>query len=517
MGGDVNGFLSLLVDNLSVLALLSAVLISGFGLPAAIVFGRMFPGTALGVLLGDLIYTWLAVRLARRTDRSDVTAMPFGLDTPSTVGMALLVLGPAYARFRAAGMDPTGAGLETWYLGMAATTIMGCVKGALAFAGRGVQRLIPRAGLLGSLAGIALLLIGFLPLVELLQNPIVGLLTLGLVLYALVAKGKVPGRMPGVLFAVIVGTLAYYLLGGLGFAGMVLGSPAWPTLRFAIPHPDLGIVRGFRYATDYLPLILPFALLTVVGGVNNTESAKVAGDDYDVRSILLGEAAATLVAGLTGGIAQTTPYIGHSAYKHMGARAGYTLLTGLFIGIGGMLGYLSNLIELIPLAVLAPVLVFVAIDITVQAFAAVPVRLAPAVVVSIFPTIARLLTIELSNPQYIAPDRFAHLLIIAERGLPALAVIVALGNGFIVTATLWGAILVEMIEGRLRAAAAYLAAGAGLCCFGIIHSARADGSMYLPWHLEGTARLVQMQFSLAYLALATALLLLSLRRHPAAP
>ena len=39
---------------------------------------------------------------------------------PSTIGMALLVLGPAFAGFRAAGMDPTAAGLETWYLGMAA-------------------------------------------------------------------------------------------------------------------------------------------------------------------------------------------------------------------------------------------------------------------------------------------------------------------------------------------------------------------------------------------------------------
>ena len=76
VAGDVNGFLGLVVDNLSVLALLAAVLIGGFGVPAGIVFGRMFPGTALGVLVGDLAYTWLAVRLARRSGRMDVTAMP---------------------------------------------------------------------------------------------------------------------------------------------------------------------------------------------------------------------------------------------------------------------------------------------------------------------------------------------------------------------------------------------------------------------------------------------------------
>src|SRR5271170_8229704 len=387
--GDVNGFLGLVVDNLSVLALLAAVLIGGYGVPAPIVFGRMFPGTALGVLLGDLVYTWLAVRLARRTGRVDVTAMPFGLDTPSTIGMVLLVLGPAFAKFRAAGLDPTAAGLQTWYLGMAATATMGVIKLLLSFAGRGVRRLIPTAGLLGSLAGIALMLIGFFPMVELLQFPIVGFLSLGLVLYALVAKGAVPLNMPGVLFAVIAGTLAYYALGYWGVAGMHIDAPAMPTLRLALPRVDAGILRGFAGVADTLPLILPFALLTVVGGVNNTESARVAGDDYDVRSILLAEAAATLVAGLTGGVAQTTPYIGHSAYKQMGARAGYTLLTGIFIGLGGMLGYLSNLIELIPIAVFAPVLVFVAVDITVQAFGAVPVRHAPAVAISFFPSIAR--------------------------------------------------------------------------------------------------------------------------------
>ena len=511
VAGDVNGFLGLVVDNLSVLGLLAAVLIGGYGVPASIVYGRMFPGTAFGVLVGDLIYTWLAVRLARRTGRLDVTAMPFGLDTPSTIGMVLLVLGPAFMKFRAAGESPDAAGLDTWYLGMAATVTMGLLKLLMAFAGRGVRRLIPQAGLLGSLAGIALMLIGFFPMVELLQVPIVGFLTLGLVLYALLAKAPVPGGLPGVLFAVIVGTVAYYGLGHWGVAGMTAATPGVPTLRLALPHFDAGIVQGFAALAEYLPLVVPFALLTVVGGVNNTESARVAGDDYDVRSILLAEAAATLVAGLAGGVAQTTPYIGHPAYKQMGARAGYTWLTGIFIGVGGMLGYVSNLIELIPLAVLAPVLVFLSLNITVQAFSAVPLRHAPAVAISFFPSIARLLTIELSDPKFISPQRFSQLLSISEHGLPALMVIVALGNGFIITATIWAAFVVEMLEHRMRAAAAYLAAGGLMCCFGIIHSVRADGSAYALWQLQGLPRIAAIQFCIAYGVLAGALLLLSLR------
>jgi AGZA family xanthine/uracil permease-like MFS transporter len=515
--GDVNGFLGLVVDNLSVLGLLAAVLIGGYRVPADIVFGKMFPGTALGVLLGDFAYTWLAVRLARRTGRSDVTAMPFGLDTPSTIGMALLVLGPAYAKFRAAGLDPTSAGLQTWYLGMAATAAMGILKLLLSFAGRTVRRVIPMAGLLGSLAGIALTLIGFFPMIDLLQFPMVGLLTLGLILYALVAKGSVPFGMPGVLFAVIVGTLFYYAAGHFGFIGMQIPAPAMPALRVAFPHPDPGILQGFAGLGDYLALIIPFALLTIVGGVNNTESARVAGDDYDVRSILLAEAAATLLAGLAGGVAQTTPYIGHPAFKEMGARSGYTLLTGVFVGVGGMLGFLANLIEMVPLAVLAPVLVFLALNITAQAFSAVPARHAIAVAISFFPSIARLLTIELSDPKYISPQKFAALMTAPEHGLPTLSVIVALGNGFIITATIWAAFVVEMIERRLRSAAIYLAAAGTLCFFGIVHSVRLDGSAYVLPQLDGIPRNAAIQFCAAYFVLAGVLVLLSLQRHRATP
>jgi adenine/guanine/hypoxanthine permease len=421
--------------------------------------------------------------------------------------MALLVLGPAFSRYRAQGMAAEDAGMAAWHLGMAATLVMGLLKLALAFAGRRVQRLVPQAGLLGSLAGIALMLIGFLPLVEIIGDPVPGLLTLGLVLYALLAGGRVPLRMPAVLFAVLVGSIAYYGLGAWGIAGMRIEMPAVPALRLTFPHPALGFLQSLRDLPDYLPLVLPFALLTVVGGINNTESAKVAGDEYDVRAILLGEAAATLIAALFGGVAQTTPYIGHPAYKRMGARAGYVVLTGLFIGIGGSLGFLTKLIELVPIAVLAPVMVFIAMDITVQAFAAVPARHAGAVVLSFFPSIARLVSIELTKPEFVPPSRLTELM--SPGSHSSLAAIVALGNGFIVTATLWGAFAVAMIERRLRTAAAFLGGAAVLCAFGIIHSVRLDGSAYLPWRLTGPDRERMVQLTLAYAVLALALLSLS--------
>jgi AGZA family xanthine/uracil permease-like MFS transporter len=142
--GDLNGFFGLVVDNVSVMAFLAAVLIGGFGFPADIVFERMFPGTAFGVLFGDVVYTILAARLARKL-RREVTAMPLGLDTPSTIGMALLVLGPAFLACKARGMDANSAGIATWQLGMASMVSMGALKLVFSFVGPKVQQWVPRA------------------------------------------------------------------------------------------------------------------------------------------------------------------------------------------------------------------------------------------------------------------------------------------------------------------------------------------------------------------------------------
>ena len=111
--GDLNAFFGLIIDNVAVLVLL-VVLVSGeHHFTPEFVITKLVPGTALGVLLGDLVYTWMAFRLAKATGRTDVTAMPLGLDTPSTFGVAFLVLLPARSYANSITSDPERA--MEWY------------------------------------------------------------------------------------------------------------------------------------------------------------------------------------------------------------------------------------------------------------------------------------------------------------------------------------------------------------------------------------------------------------------
>jgi len=505
---DLNGFFGLMFDNVTVLSFLAGILIFVFKFPADIIYSRMFPGTALGVLVGDLIYTGMAFRLAKKTKNPNVTAMPLGLDTPSTIGIALTVLGPAFIYLKSKGMAVHDAAMMTWYIGMATMVLIGIIKILFSFIGGWVQKIVPQAGLLGSLAGIGLGLIGFTPLLDVFGLPVIGVMALGLVIYTLIAKIRLPKNFPGVFAAVVFGTILYYILAPMGLLGVNF-SFIMPEFHMGVPVPSLGFIQGFTEALRYLPISFPFALLTIVGGINVTESARVAGDDYNTQNILLTEAFSTLIAGIFGGVAQTTPYIGQPAYKAMGSRAGYTVLTGLFIGLGGMLGYISFIVEFIPRPVLAPILIFVALDIISQSFKATPEKHAPAVAFAFFPTIARLLQIKLSNPDLVSPEKFSYFLTLQGRQIPELLVIVALGNGFILTAMLWGAFIAKLIDKQLRAASAFLVITAFFTFFGIIHSAIPEGSMYFPWQLSPQLSVVPYQFTAAYMLLAAMFFLFS--------
>jgi AGZA family xanthine/uracil permease-like MFS transporter len=467
--GDVNAFFGLAVDNLTNLVVLAGLLVGVFGFPSDLVLYRIIPGTALGVLAGDLWYTWLARRLARVTGRADVTAMPFGIDTPSLFGITFGVLGPTMLATR----DPVLA----WKVGMGVTVAMGATKLALAFAGEWVRRIVPRAGLLGSIAGVAVLLIAFLPMLKVIGDPLVGFVSLGLILVALVGRIALPGRVPGALAAVVAGIVvsAVERWAGIAPGGHALSVPdEW---RLAIPWPTLAWLDAPGETWGALSVALPFAVATVIGGIDNTESAIAAGDRYRTRDILLTEALATILAGVTGGVVQNTPYVGHPAYKSMGARAGYTLATGLLIGFGAMLGVVSILVGLVPEAAVAPILIFIGLEITAQAFLATPARHAPAVALAFVPTAAALVMIELGSvlgSLSLGPD--------AVRGEAAVTVqmLRLLGNGFILTALLWAAATAMIIDRRLRAAAAFLAVASLGSLVGVIHSPLGSGGVFWP-------------------------------------
>jgi len=495
-----------MLDNLADLVLTVGLLYTVYNFPVDFALSYMVPGTAVGVLLGHLLFTWMAIRLARSTGRKDITAMPLGLDTPSTFGMVFFVLGPAYLAHlppAKAAVTPEiqwQAAMHAWHVGIWAILISGVFKLCCAVGSGWIRRVVPRAGLLGSLAAVALVLISFLPLLEIVRLPIVGLAALAVVVTTLVARVRLPMRIPGALGAALVGAGIYYLMLVLQMAevkpfGYELLGPVADTHfdpnKAWLPTGWLSVFRfewlaAWDDTLQYLPIVIPFALGTVVGGIDCTESAAAAGDEFDTRAVIGVEALATVLAALCGGVIQTTPYIGHPAYKAMGGRAGYTLATALFVGAAGTVGYFAWMYQILPQQALLPILVFIGLEITAQSFHATPQRHYAAVAFSCVPALGALVMLFVDrifgDPALLGAGISQDTLQQPELAL-SLQTLRILSNGFIVTSLLWASWLAALIDRRLLLAAGYALLMAVFSLFGVIHSPFPGSPLALPWRL----------------------------------
>jgi AGZA family xanthine/uracil permease-like MFS transporter len=305
----------------------------------------------------------------------------------------------------------------------------------------------------------------------------VGLVSLGFILITLVGRIPLPGRVPGALAAVLAGLAIHAVQRSAGIAESAPLLASAGGFRPAVPWPTLSWLEAWPEIWAALPVALPFALATIIGGIDNTESAIAAGDHYRTRDILLTESLATIAAGLAGGVVQNTPYIGHPAYRAMGARAAYTLATGVAIGLGAMAGVVSLLVGIVPEAAVAPILIFIGLEITAQAFLATPPRHAPAVALAFVPVVAALLLIETSGV-LAGLGRAPH-------DLPAgaalrLETVRVLGNGFILTSLLWGSGVAMIVDRRLPSAAAVFAVAGLASLAGVIHSPLESGGLFWP-------------------------------------
>ena len=86
-----------------------------------------------------------------------------------------------------------------------------------------------------------------------------------------------------------------------------------------------------------------------------------------------------------------------------------------------------------------------------------------------------------------------------------------LGNGFVLTALLWGGAVAFIIDRRMHAAALMLAFTGAFALFGVVHSPLTGAKLFLPWTIEST---MPYQMAAGYWLLSSLLLILGFGMKP---
>ncbi len=456
--GDWNGFFGLCTNSLTNTLVAVSLLQFVMEFPPEMLFGRVVPGLVLSLAFGNISFAYMAYRLAKKEGRDNVTAVPYGISVPHYFLVTFAIMLPIKLA--------TGDLNLAWSVGVAWCFVHALIAALGAFIGPTMQRLTPRAAMLGTLAGVAITYIAMGAAFNAWNLSWLAMISLGIIFVGWLANVQFPGKLPAGLVAVIIGVILGWASGYMKLAGL---QAALAGFAISVPVPQIQLLlQGLPGVAPYLITAIPLAIYLFLESLNNVESAEAGGDKYETRTAMLVAAGGTLVASLFGSPFPTLIYIGHPGWKSVGSRIGYSWATGVAMLVLGCFGLLGILGAIIPLPAILPILVYIGILITSQAFMASPAKHAPAVAIAIVPWIASFTALQVRN---------ALGAVGADLDIAALAAggviydgMALLGAGDILVGMILAAIAAYTIDHNWKGAIGYSLFGALCAWVGFIHS-----------------------------------------------
>jgi AGZA family xanthine/uracil permease-like MFS transporter len=465
--GDWNALFGFGTNILVNLLVLTGLLRFVLQMPDAIVFGRILPAAGLMMALSTCYYAWLAYRLAVKTGRSDICALPSGISVPHMFVVVFVIMLPIAMT--------TGNPIKGWEAGLTWVFVQSFILMAGAFIAPWVKRVTPRAALLGTLAGVSITFISMRPALEMFMTPVIGVVCFAIVVAAWFGGLRYPKAIPAGLVAIAFGMVVAWLaaLLGLGFGGRSLTAlfGGLANVGFSVPLPAIDhVFGGFEFLGIILVTAIPFGIYDLVEAMDNVESAEAAGDHFPTTRVLTADGAVSLVGCLMGNPFINAVYIGHPGWKAMGGRIGYSAATGVAVLVLTWLGLISLLLDLVPVVAVAPILLYIGMLIGAQAFQETPKSHGPAVVLGLIPHLAAWAKTLIDGALGAAGTNAAAVGMakLGQVGVlyPGLEV---LGEGAILSGLILAAIAACVIDRDWTRAAAFAGAGAILTFFGFMH------------------------------------------------
>jgi adenine/guanine/hypoxanthine permease len=479
--GDWNALFGFGTNILVNMLVLTGLLRFVLKMPDSLVFGRILPALGLMMCLSTFYYAWLAYRLAQKTGRSDVCALPSGVSVPHMFIVTFVIMLPITLK--------TGDPVKGWSAGLVWVFFQSFILMIGGFVAPYIRKITPRAALLGTLAGVSVTFISMRPALEMYMTPQIGLVCFAIILVSWFGGVKYPRGIPAGLVAIAVGMIIAWgsNLFGLGLGGLSLKGvgDAFANFGFSVPIPAIGeVFSGFEFLGIILVTAIPFGIYDLVEAMDNVESAEAAGDEYPTTRVLTADGVVSLIGCLMGNPFINAVYIGHPGWKAMGGRIGYSAATGIMVVLLSWFGIISVLLALVPVVAISPILLYIGMLIGAQAFQTTPVRHAPAIVLALTPHLAAwaklqidtMLGATLNAAQAVgslSPDKVGAVKSAAIASLPQQGVIYhgleVMGGGSILAGLVLGAIGVFIIERDFAKASAFALAGAVLTYFGFMH------------------------------------------------
>jgi len=454
--GDTDAFFALWADNLATQLSVLAVILGLPGMPNDFVYKNMMPGVGISLFFGNVYYALQASRKAAETGDMNVTAQPYGINTPGAFAKVFGIFFAVYfnsdpsKNYGFKGSNGPETAEKAWKISCACNFIAGLIELLGSLLAPFVSKTVPTVVYLAPIAGIGLAWLHFQHFIDIFRYPLETFVPF-LLMWIAFFGGVKSKYFPVGLLSIIVGCIMCWITGyntrdKLDAAGKIVkGYPG----AFGVCFEEMGEVGNF------VNILIPIALTNAVGTLMCVRSAKEAGDQYSPMETMMVDGLGTMLGALFGSPFGTTVYIGHPAMKKMGASRGFSMLNGLVYLIMGFTGLHAVTQAIIGQISVYPVLCYVGLYIGQQICELTPPRWFAAMLLGVLITFSDWAVTSFND---------------ASTGMPALGALGLMKEGYLFTTVCWTWAFCMLTDRKFLKAA--LVFTEFFAFMGLVHSSR---------------------------------------------
>jgi len=507
--GDIDSYFMLFFDNLSsIVSIVAAITSAPFIFAPTntdmqheflnMVYRKMLPGAGVALLFGNCYYTWMARKLAKYDNRENVTAHPYGVNTPGGFLMTFNVVYPLTLKYLVVefkdGDNVKEAVDKIWQGAVASNLIVGLISCAGAWAGPWVIRNVPLPGLLTPTMGVGFVYLAFDPFLKLAGEPIVGwpAMFISMAGYFATQTGsfEVKGiKIPCAALVILVGGTLYWsntchynrktvyqnnksapeiiVPDNRGCGSVANHIENVDDAKKRLWENQMTFGLGLSYwkdVPDFIGLVTPVAIQSVVETLEHWQMGCLKGDSYNMREMMFVDGFGTVLGSFCGSILPNTVYLGHPIHKANGASCGYGLANAITFFFVLNSGVFALIAAVIPYETMAPILMAVGLSIVRNALEVTTSRNHPAMITGLFCVVADWV---LNNG---SGDRNGGGNNVPFRGTWNAGVSGGIMNALIITS-----IFSDLVDKKYVRAAAFCFVACWFSMFGIMHANNIQG------------------------------------------
>ncbi len=342
---DIEASIGCFFDSFIKIILGVSIMITVINISDTVIYQKVLPSVGLSMLLLQIFTLFSAYSLAKSNPK--VISLPSGIAAETFFVCLFAIMIPTY--------KITGDPALALATGVGANFISSLIMMLLSMVSNIILKYIPKQVLFASLAGATFTWLVLSPIKEAFNSPLFAMICFFIMLIPYIGNIKI--KPSPIIISIIVGIIISLSSNDVKI-DLIINS----TKNSGFYLPSIlfdNLLLGINEAIKFLPIIIPIAIIELVGAIQAVEQARNMNHNYNPKKMIFITSLISLLSTFIGNPFTFTIFWGYSAWVKINASKNYPILIAILFFITTTTYIGSLIVNIIPIYSVLPIIIFI--------------------------------------------------------------------------------------------------------------------------------------------------------------